>query len=106
MNTARYRAIADTLRTRIDAGAYPVGSKLPSIAALMDEFEVKSLNTVRDAQHLLIEEGLLRAEQGVGVWVVSKTSEPPTGRQILDDLRQAQSALARAVAHLEGLNHG
>ena len=81
-----------------------MGSKLPSIAALMKEFDVKGLNTVRDAQQMLVNEGLLRPEQGVGVWVMAKTAEPTTTLQILDDLRQAQSALGRAIAHLEA-NH-
>ena len=77
METVRYRAIAEELRERIDKGVYPVGSKLPSIAALMQEFDVKGLNTVRDAQQMLVNEGLLRPEQGVGVWVMAKTAEPP-----------------------------
>lgn len=104
METVRYRAIAEELRERIDRGVYPVGSKLPSIAALMKEFDVKGLNTVRDAQQVLVNEGLLRPEQGVGVWVMAKTAEPTTALQILDDLRRAQSALGRAIAHLEA-NH-
>jgi len=104
METVRYRAIAEELRERIDRGVYPVGSKLPSIAALMKEFDVKGLNTVRDAQQMLVNEGLLRPEQGVGVWVMAKTAEPKTTLQILDDLRRAQSALGRAIAHLEA-NH-
>ena len=104
METVRYRAIAEELRERIDRGVYPVGSKLPSIAALMKEFDVKGLNTVRDAQQMLVNEGLLRSEQGVGVWVMAKTAEPRTTLQILDDLRRAQSALGRAIAHLEA-NH-
>lgn len=104
METVRYRAIAEELRERIDRGVYPVGSKLPSIAALMKEFDVKGLNTVRDAQQMLVNEGLLRPEQGVGVWVMAKTAEPATNLQILDDLRRAQSALGRAIAHLEANN--
>ena len=104
METVRYRAIAEELRERIDTGVYPVGSKLPSIAALMKEFDVKGLNTIRDAQQMLANEGLLRSEQGVGVWVIAKTAEPKTTLQILDDLRRAQSALGRAIAHLEA-NH-
>lgn len=104
METVRYRAIAEELRERIDRGMYPVGSKLPSIAALMKEFDVKGLNTVRDAQQVLVNEGLLRPEQGVGVWVMAKTAEPATTLQILDDLRRAQSALGRAIAHLEANN--
>ena len=101
METVRYRAIAEELRERIDKGVYPVGSRLPSIAALMQEFDVKGLNTIRDAQQMLVNEGLLRSEQGVGVWVIAKTAEPKTTLQILDDLRRAQSALGRAIAHLE-----
>ena len=101
METVRYRAIARELRERIDGGAYPVGSKLPSIAALMKEFDVKGLNTIRDAQQMLVNEGLLRPEQGVGVWVMAKTAEPMTTLQIIDDLHRAQSALGRAIAHLE-----
>lgn len=104
METVRYRAIAEELRERIDKGVYQVGSRLPSIAALMQEFDVKGLNTIRDAQQMLVNEGLLRSEQGVGVWVIAKTAEPKTTLQILDDLRQAQSALGRAIAHLEA-NH-
>ena len=104
METVRYRAIAEELRERIDRGVYQVGSKLPSIAALMQEFDVKGLNTIRDAQQMLVNEGLLRSEQGVGVWVIAKTAEPMTTLQILDDLRRAQSALGRAIAHLEA-NH-
>ena len=101
METVRYRAIAEELRARIDKGVYQVGTRLPSIAALMKEFDVKGLNTVRDAQQMLVNEGLLRPEQGVGVWVMAKTAEPASTLQILDDLRRAQSALGRAIAHLE-----
>ena len=104
METVRYRAIAEELRERIDRGVYQVGSRLPSIPALMQEFDVKGLNTIRDAQQMLVNEGLLRSEQGVGVWVIAKTAGPKTTLQILDDLRQAQSALGRAIAHLEA-NH-
>ena len=105
METVRYRAIATELRERIAADVYPVGSKLPSIAALMTEFDVKGLNTIRDAQRTLIDEGLLRPEQGVGVWVVAKSSETLTTQQILDDLRQAHGAIGRAIAHLEESHH-
>lgn len=105
METAGYRAISDALRARIDDGVYPVGIRLPSIAALMKEFDVKGLNTIRNAQQILVNEGLLRPEQGVGVWVVAKSAEPTTRLQIIDDLRRAQSALARAIAHLEESKH-
>lgn len=105
METVRYRAIADELRARINKGVYPVGSKLPPISALMKEFEAKGLNTVRAAQQMLTREGLLRPEQGVGVWVAARSAEPATTQQILDDLRQAHSILARAIAQLEESEH-
>jgi len=105
METVRYRAIAEELRGRIDRGVYPVGTKLPSIAALMKEFDVKGLNTIRNAQQMLVNEGILRPEQGVGVWVMEKTTRPATTQQIIDDLRRAQSALTRAIAHLDVSNH-
>ena len=101
MSTARYRVIGEELRRRINTEVYPVGSKLPSIAALMEEFDVKGLNTIRDAERMLVDEGMLRPEHGVGVWVTAKGAEPTTPLQILDDLRRAQSALGRAIAHLE-----
>lgn len=102
MQKAQYRAIAEALRGRIDAGIYPVGTKLPSISALMQEFEVKGLNTVRAAQRELTREGLLRPEQGVGVWVVAKGEAGDGQTGIMRELRKAQVAIARAIAHLEG----
>ena len=44
MTRTKYGAIADTLRERIADGTYPVGSKLPSIAELMREFDVPGLS--------------------------------------------------------------
>lgn len=101
MGTARYRAIADTIRERINSGIYPVESTLPSIGKLKDEFGVAGVNTVRDAQSLLVSEGLLRPEQGVGVWVVAQSAAPSPRSRILEDLRRAHAALARAIDYLE-----
>lgn len=99
---ARYREISDILRSRIADGKYPVGSKLPAIARLQDEFDVPGLNTIRDAYAPLVEEGLLRPEQGVGVWVVDtpKSFDNATA-PLLEELRTAREALNRAIAHLE-----
>jgi len=102
MATTRYGEIADALRDRIAQGRYPVGTKLPGITALMTEFHVKGLNTVRQAQQRLVDEGLLRTEQGVGAWVIARHSNTHSARQILEDLRDAQSAITRAITHLEG----
>lgn len=100
--TARYKEIAAELRRRIAAGVYPVGSKLPAIAQLQDEFDVPGLNTIRSAYQPLIAEGLLRGEQGVGVWVLA--TPPPDDATMQDavaELRDAHRALGRAIAVLE-----
>jgi len=103
MEKPKYQAVADEVRRRIQVGVYPVGTKLPSIAALMDEFDVPGLNTIRGAHAVLTEEGLLRSEQGVGVWVVGKPSSQSTDRAvILEDLRAGQAAVARAISYIEG----
>lgn len=101
MATTRYGEIADALRARIADGRYPVGTKLPGITQLMTEFHVKGLNTVRQAQQLLVGEGLLRTEQGVGAWVIARHSDTLAARQILEDLRDAQAAIGRAITHLQ-----
>src|SRR5690348_2068038 len=69
---ARYHEIADDLRRRIQKGEWKVGDKLPGISALQDEYKVeKSLGTIRSAQQLLVADGMLRTEQGVGAFVTA-----------------------------------
>ncbi|MEU8420553.1 GntR family transcriptional regulator [Micromonospora sp. NPDC048835] len=59
--------MADELRRRIEAGAVPAGSLLPSESALMAEFSV-ARGTVRDALALLRSEGLVMTEVGRGTY--------------------------------------
>ncbi|MEV1287324.1 GntR family transcriptional regulator [Micromonospora sp. NPDC049679] len=61
----RYRMVADELRHRIEAGAIPPGSLLPSETTLMDEFGV-SRGTVREAIGLLRADGMIVTEHGRG----------------------------------------
>ena len=69
---ARYQEIADDLRKRIQSGEFPVGAKLPGISALQERYGVtKSLGTIRAAQQLLVADGMLRTEQGVGAFVTA-----------------------------------
>lgn len=67
---ARYRAIADALRGRIGP-EFGVGAQLPSIAALQAEYDVRSLNTVRDALRILSDEGWITVEHGRGSFVAA-----------------------------------
>lgn len=72
---ARYREIADDLRSKIKAGKYPVGSRLPTISELQVVYDVPaSLNTIRAAQQLLVDEGMIETRQGIGAFVLSETS--------------------------------
>src|SRR5438876_650101 len=95
---ARYREIADDLRARIQSGQYPEGSKLPGIAELMKKYQVPGLNTIRAAQQLLVEEGMLETRQGVGAFVIS--SGPLQQVDVAGELLQARDALTRVITAL------
>lgn len=64
----KHSEIAGYLRERIADGTYEVGSKIPSIPDLMDEFDV-ARDTVRDAISRLAHEGLVTPKRGVGTIV-------------------------------------
>lgn len=91
MTAYQYAAIYDALRNRIEAGEFGVGDRLPSISALQEEYDVPSLGTIRAAQQMLVEDGMIRTEQGRGAFVVSVES----ARSIDPD-----DALSKAVSHI------
>jgi DNA-binding transcriptional regulator YhcF (GntR family) len=59
----------------LSAGEFRPGERLPSIAALMDHYDVPGLNTVRQAQQLLVDEGLIETRQGSGAYVLRTAPE-------------------------------
>ncbi len=63
-----YTQIASSLRREIEAGTWPLGTKLPSILQLADRFGVAN-QTMRQAVSVLEEEGLVLRKQGVGTVV-------------------------------------
>lgn len=69
----RYLQLADLLRGRVEKGQWPVGSTLPSIERLMDEFDVARV-TVRQAISLLTGEGLLSPQRGRGTFVTAASA--------------------------------
>lgn len=91
---ARYTDIADDLRSRLALGEWREGDRLPSIGDLQDHYDVPGLNTIRAAQRILIEEGLLRAEQGVGVFVARTAT---TSTDLRTELEHIRTAAARAL---------
>jgi DNA-binding LacI/PurR family transcriptional regulator len=63
----KYRQIADDIRKRIRSGNYPQGEKIPSENDFVKEFKV-SKHTVLKAFSELINEGMIRREQGKGTF--------------------------------------
>ncbi len=64
----KWRRIADTLAAELQAGAWKPGDRLPGEYALAERFDVNR-HTLRQAVSHLENEGLLRAEQGRGIFV-------------------------------------
>ncbi|MGY4645550.1 FadR/GntR family transcriptional regulator [Cellulomonas sp. URHB0016] len=94
----------DELRSRITAGDWPVGARIPPEPALVDLLGV-GRNTVREAVQSLVHAGLLERRQGSGTYVLS-TSELAVsmGRHIADarqrDVIEVRRALEVEAARL------
>ena len=71
MNSAKY--IADRIRLMIATKQFQVGERLPSTRELGRQLEA-SFHTVRKAYGMLVEEGLIKSEQGSGFIVYRQTS--------------------------------
>jgi GntR family transcriptional regulator len=84
----RYAQLADILRPRIARNRWPPGTQLPTLQALMQEFDVARV-TVRQAMELLARDGLVSAERGRGTFV---TSQPARERGLM--LESSLQALA------------
>ena len=92
----RYAQLADVLRGRIARGVLKRGDQLPTLEALMQEFDVARV-TVRQAIELLSREGLLSAQQGRGTFVIAA---PSSGRLHLQTrlktcIRSVETGLCR-----------
>ncbi|MER7992028.1 GntR family transcriptional regulator [Micromonospora chalcea] len=73
----RYRAIADELRERIESGAIPPGTLLPTESTLTAEFRA-ARGTVRQAIAALRADGYVTTEHGRGTYA---SLRPPGGRE-------------------------
>ena len=60
----RYREIADDLRVRIRAGEYAPGDQLPTGAEMMEHYEARGINTIKQALDILKAEGLIDSRGG------------------------------------------
>lgn len=98
MATYQYRSVYSSLRARIEAGEFAVGDRLPSISSLQEQYGVRSLSTIRSAQQLLAEDGMIRTEQGRGAFVTS--AESARSIDVDDALGVAAAQIGRARAAL------
>ena len=84
----RYAQLADVFRQRIARNRWPPGTKLPTLEALMSEFDVARV-TVRQAMELLARDGLVSPERGRGTFV---TAQPARDKRLM--LETSLQALA------------
>lgn len=68
MTKQRYEEVADDLRNRIQTGEYPPGSRLPSRAELMREYQCSD-TVIGKAMMLLRAENRIETQAGVAVFV-------------------------------------
>ena len=79
---ALWKQIASELENDIKTDAYSKnGQRLPTEQVLTTRFKVNR-HTVRRAIHSLAEDGLVRTEQGRGVFVNTEVVEYPLGRRV------------------------
>lgn len=79
--TPIWKAIAASLRNDIAEGLYSTGQKLPTETALAARFGVNR-HTVRHALSALIDEGLVYARRGSGVFVQTTPTDYPIGPRV------------------------
>jgi len=70
----KYQLVHDELLSRLEAGYYSVGSRLPTEQMLAESFDVSRV-TVRKALEMLVHSGYVSARQGSG-YVVDTLSPP------------------------------
>ena len=91
----KYKKVANTIRSAIDAGTLTTGTKLPPVRELAYQLSITP-GTVARAYGILTEEGVLEAEVGRGTFVAEKKTP------VLDDVwsRQLHLLEARNPGHV------
>lgn len=91
----KYKKVADTIRSAVEAGSLKIGTKLPPVRDLAYQLSITP-GTVARAYSILTDEGVLEAEVGRGTFVAEKKKPVP------DDVwsRQLHLAEARDPGHV------
>ncbi|GAA1070473.1 FadR/GntR family transcriptional regulator [Kitasatospora arboriphila] len=87
------------LRTQITSGEWPVGSRIPTEAALVEQLGV-ARNTVREAVKALAHNGLLDIRQGSGTYVLATSELAGVMHRRFADADQSQVAELRATLEM------
>ncbi len=95
VRTIRYRAIADDLRERVEAGEFTAGRMLPSESELSGSYSASRV-TIRRALDELRSQGLVDSRQGFGWFVPAQTV-----RQTLAHLGTIEAQLEAEGRHSE-----
>ncbi|MDT7691042.1 MAG: hypothetical protein QOI75_409, partial [Pseudonocardiales bacterium] len=83
--------VIDQLRSLIESGEWPIGTKIPAEPMLVESLGV-GRNTVREAVRALVHNGMLEPRQGDGTYVRAD-----------DDLGAAMLRRLRRSGHLEAI---
>ncbi|MFE9426037.1 FadR/GntR family transcriptional regulator [Kitasatospora sp. NPDC006697] len=84
------------LRAQITSGEWPVGSRIPTEAALVEQLGV-ARNTVREAVRALAHNGLLDIRQGSGTYVLATSELAGVMHRRFSDAEQSQVAELRSL---------
>jgi GntR family transcriptional regulator len=102
-----YHQLARALKAEIVAGAYPVGSRLPTEDQLCGRFAV-SRYTVREALRRLRDDGLVSSRQGAGTMVVPRRAADAYAQDVMsiNDLVSWATGKRFAIESIEMLTIG
>ncbi|MEG1496724.1 MAG: GntR family transcriptional regulator [Clostridiales bacterium] len=90
--TTLYTQVYEALKTKIYCADYPCGSKLPSIATLVDEYNV-SIITIRKALSVLRDHGFIEMKQGKEAKVIFDNRVSPEREEYINWLTEHQDSI-------------
>ena len=91
--------VADQMERRIASGEWDISQPIPGLQELADEYGV-SFGTVRAAQQILVDKGLLaKPEQGIPTRVIARPAALDA-RDALAQLRATYRSLGEQMEHL------
>jgi DNA-binding FadR family transcriptional regulator len=95
------RQVIDELRARLDAGDWPLGTKIPTEPQLVEALGV-GRNTVREAVRALVHAGVLECRQGSGTYVVSTDELAGAVTRRLSAAQATETIEVRRAFEVEG----